>query len=748
MQRQLNLDINPSRQLGAPRNEKVEKWKPQLTAYQSQSDDIVLRDINGQPIIFPVHLFGTDSQGRDVFIRTLVSTRVYLLPSLMAIGLSVFFGTLLGILGADIWTGQLMKMLRFFAQFLLDVLEALPKYITILLAVILIPPEHRHFQWHGINWYGFYWLSLILGWVSVPKLGKLIMERIDLLKKREFIEAAEAMGMSKFEVAFKHVLRYNCLPLFLTQAAVLMTDVILTEIVLSYLTDGTEWGRGITVAETQSELGQHFGQRQILSIRQLVAELLSFADRSDVDHSQLYVRSWGESNLRSTKGFDRTIEGMEEGKEGRKGRREGRKRWLDCWVVRWLGSLTNHPTTEPPNHLLTFHVSRFTLHEFEMSDPILAVKNLKTYIHDKRRKRLLRIVDDVSFEVKASEAIGIFGESGSGKSSVAHSIMGLMPEKPGIVDGEIWLLGQNLLEGIKEVCPPPDTTKPGQVVLKKEVKGWKKEYEERMKRVRGVQIALMPQGAKTALWPFGTIEQQIRKAYLSGSGQQQDADPLVKEILEMLKLNEMANQYPHQLSGGACQRAIIGMTLALAPTIIIADEPTTGLDTTLQVKIVELLQHFKDGTLPLQLTSGENNKQHALILISHDLRLMKKVADGIVVMYAGEVVESGDSSLIRDGNAAHPYTQRLLKIDDISVDNTPNNASNARELDFISGEVPTLLEPPQGCKFYSRCHHPDRNDQCRTERPELLVIDSTSGHQVRCHVVTNTRKSDPLASRP
>jgi peptide/nickel transport system permease protein len=210
--------------------------------------------MEGKTKIFSTHIFGTDSQGRDVFIRTVVSVRVYLLPILIALIFSVFGGILLGILGADIWTGFMVN-LRFFAQCLMDVLEALPKYITILLAIILIPPELRHFQWHGINWYGFYWLSIILGVLSVPKLSKLIMERIDILKKREFIEAADAMGISKFKVAFKHVIRYNCLPLFLTQAAVLITDVILIEIVLSYLTDGTEWGRGITVVEPNPSWG-------------------------------------------------------------------------------------------------------------------------------------------------------------------------------------------------------------------------------------------------------------------------------------------------------------------------------------------------------------------------------------------------------------------------------------------------------------------------------------------------------------
>ncbi len=389
-----------------------------------------------------------------------------------------------------------------------------------------------------------------------------------------------------------------------------------------------------------------------------------------------------------------------------------------------------------------------------MANPILEVKNLKTYIHDRRRRRLLRIVDGISFELGATETLGIFGESGSGKTSVAYSIMGLMPESPGIVEGEIWLPDgsgkQNLLEGLKEVCSV-DATKPGQFIIKKNTKAWRNRlgYEARMKKVRGRQIALMPQGAKTALWPFGTIEEQIRQAYQLGGGPQQKEDAFVEEILQMLKLREMAHGYPSQLSGGTCQRAIIGITLALNPMIIIADEPTTGLDTTLQVQIIKLLEAFKQGRLEHQSTSGKG--EHALIVISHDLRLMKKLADKVVVMYAGEAVETGEGCLIRDKKALHPYTQQLLDIADLSNYRSASetskgeepNASKDSELPVITGEVPTLLNPPPGCQFYLRC--PIRIDNCREQKPKLVDIDSESGHKVSCHVVTRNPTANPIA---
>ncbi len=251
-----DFDTGALTQARSLQTEAVGKWGRKPSSYEPQSGETIFSDKQGERVIFSSHLFGTDSEGRDVLLRTLVSTRVYVLPTLIAIGFSVLPGILLGILGADIWTGSLAKTIRWLAQCLMDVFEAMPKYITILLVVIFIPHELRSFEWHGIHWHGFYWLSIVLGILSAPKLGKLIMERIDILKKREFIEAAVAMGMSRFRVASKHVLRYNCLPLFLTQAAALMTDVILIEIILSYLADvSPKWARGITVASPDPSWG-------------------------------------------------------------------------------------------------------------------------------------------------------------------------------------------------------------------------------------------------------------------------------------------------------------------------------------------------------------------------------------------------------------------------------------------------------------------------------------------------------------
>ncbi len=378
-----------------------------------------------------------------------------------------------------------------------------------------------------------------------------------------------------------------------------------------------------------------------------------------------------------------------------------------------------------------------------MSDAILEVVDLRMYIHSKRHKKFLRIVDGVSLEVNASEILGIFGESGSGKSSVAYSIMGLTPEKPGIISGEIYLRDAsgeyNLTAGLADVCDI-DTTRPGQFIIRKNVKAWRKQYKKLMKNIRGSKIALIPQDAKTALWPFGTIEQQLRKAYQSNGGQLEDSEGPIEEILMRLRLSEIAHKYPHELSGGACQRAIIGLTMVLDPTVIIADEPTTGLDTTLQVDIVKLLDEFRLGKLAHQVTSSSESKQRALVVISHDLRVMKNLADKIMVMYAGEVVESGSSALISQKKVMHPYTRQLLDIADVRAG---TDQYNPGKLHIIEGEVPALLDPPSGCKFYDRCSI--HTEICAVENPIFFDVNGEPGHKVKCHVVANSRRSRAVA---
>lgn len=298
---------------------------------------------------------------------------------------------------------------------------------------------------------------------------------------------------------------------------------------------------------------------------------------------------------------------------------------------------------------------------------MLEVINLKSYIEDTKTRQTKRIVDGVSFRVEKGGTLGIFGESGSGKSFTAFSIMDVLGGYPGIVGGEIWFESdskrENLLEGISDICEiiPRDD----EIYVKKDIRKWNKKYnhDKRMKEIRGKKIALAPQGAKTALWPFGTIEDQIFEAFLRGDNDRNSANTIVPEILCMLQLERDGKKYPHELSGGACQRAMLSIVIALNPNLLIADEFTTGLDPVLQLELIRIMSDFNQNRLKsLKL----KEKDHALIVISHDLKIMQMLADNLVIIQEGKIVEEGSKELLTGKlKPQHPYTQRLFKDADI-----------------------------------------------------------------------------------
>ncbi len=213
--------------------------------YQPDVDETIVTDEYGTIQVFSPHIFGTDVFGRDIALRTLVATRSYLFPSFISIVLSLVLGSLLGILSSDLLNRSFSKI---FPQAIMDTLEALPKYVTILLAIILIPVEARDFKVGIIHWHCFYWLAMILGLLNAPKIGKIVEGRINALEKREFIESAISMGLSKFRIAIKHVLWHNCMPSIIAQMTSIITEVILIEVTLSYLGDISKiWGLDVTV---------------------------------------------------------------------------------------------------------------------------------------------------------------------------------------------------------------------------------------------------------------------------------------------------------------------------------------------------------------------------------------------------------------------------------------------------------------------------------------------------------------------
>lgn len=317
-----------------------------------------------------------------------------------------------------------------------------------------------------------------------------------------------------------------------------------------------------------------------------------------------------------------------------------------------------------------------------MSENLLEVKNLKTYFFTDGG--VVKSVDDVSFNVKPGKTLGVVGESGCGKSITSLSIMQLVETPPGkIVGGEIIYNGENLLNKDKD----------------------------EMRKIRGGEIAMIFQEPMTSLNPVFTVGQQIMEALMIHTDM--DKTKAKERAIEMLKLvriplaEKRFNEYPHQLSGGMRQRVMIAMALAQNPSLIIADEPTTALDVTIQAQIMELMKEMKEKT------------GVSIMLITHDMGVVAEMADKIMVMYAGMVIEYATArEIFKDPK--HPYTKGLLA-------SIPRKDKDIDRLYTIEGTVPSLTSMPKGCRFCDRCTC--AMEKCRNEQPPMYQFGERS---VRC----------------
>jgi oligopeptide/dipeptide ABC transporter ATP-binding protein len=320
------------------------------------------------------------------------------------------------------------------------------------------------------------------------------------------------------------------------------------------------------------------------------------------------------------------------------------------------------------------------------NDILLSVNDLRVYFRSD--DELARAVDGVSFEVRREETVCLVGESGCGKTVSALSVIGLVPVPPGqIVSGEIIFKGRNLI-------------------------GYD---EEALQRIRGNQIAMVFQEPLTSLNPVFTIQDQLAEAIRIH--ETVAADQIESRCVQLLEnvgipsAAERLSDYPHQLSGGQRQRVMIAMALACNPELVIADEPTTALDVTVQAQILRLLD------------SIQKERAMAVLYITHDLGVVSKVADRIYVMYAGIIVEQGSKDHIFQ-EAQHPYTRALLA-------SLPHRSKRGQRLYSIPGSVPNPAYKPNGCPFHPRCSQAIQT--CRERFPE--TCDYGSGHRARCPVV-------------
>ena len=327
---------------------------------------------------------------------------------------------------------------------------------------------------------------------------------------------------------------------------------------------------------------------------------------------------------------------------------------------------------------------------------LLELKDLHTFF--KTKKGIVKAVNGVSYSVEAGKTLGVVGESGSGKSVSAMSILHLIDANGYVDSGEIWFDGREVSHlSIDELY-----------------------------KIRGNEISVIFQEPMTSLNPVFTVEKQMIEPFMVHQGMsKKEAKKHVIDMLKDVKIPNpeiVAKQYPFELSGGMRQRVMIAMALACKPKLLIADEPTTALDVTIQAQILKLKNELK------------KEKGTAIMFITHDLGVINQMADDVAVLYCGQVVEMASVETIFDGHTPyqHPYTEGLM----LSIPrlDTPVNT----RLEVIPGSVPHPLDLPKGCKFCTRCKY--ASDKCREIEPEYREV--APGHMIRCHYPEKEKRHD------
>jgi oligopeptide/dipeptide ABC transporter ATP-binding protein len=339
-------------------------------------------------------------------------------------------------------------------------------------------------------------------------------------------------------------------------------------------------------------------------------------------------------------------------------------------------------------------------------EPVLSIKNL--VVEFKTDDGIVHAVDDISYDVLPGEVLGIVGESGSGKSVSTMSILGLIPQPPGrIASGTAMFKGQDLLK------------------LKKNA----------LRQVRGDEVAMVFQDPMTSLNPVLKVGHQLGEAIKTHYPKESD-DTVKTRVVDLLRLvgvpnpDTRYNQYPHEFSGGMRQRAMIAMSIANSPSLLIADEPTTALDVTIQAQVLEVLKKVQEET------------NAATILITHDLGIVAEMCDRVLVMYAGKIVESGDVHTIFRA-PRHPYTIGLM-------DSLPKLTEDEEWLRPIPGAPPSLINRPSGCAFNPRCFLSQGRLPCREQVPVLRAAEGI-GHEAACHfsdelIGRSSKFSEPVSA--